>query len=839
MTTSIEGRIAEELGVRERQVRAAVELLDGGSTVPFIARYRKEATEMLDDAQLRTLEERLRYLRELEDRRAAILDSVREQGKLDAELEARINAADTKARLEDIYLPFKPKRRTKAQIAREAGLEPLAERLLADPSAEPAAAAAAFVDAERGVADPAAALEGARAILTERFAEDADLIGELRERMWGRGRLAAKVREGKEEAGAKFADYFDFAEPFTALPSHRVLAMLRGEKEDVLDLTLEPEEPGEVPGPSTYEGLIARRFGIADRDRPGDKWLADTVRWAWRTKIQVHLGIDLRTRLRAAAEDEAVRVFAANLRDLLLAAPAGTRSTLGLDPGFRTGVKVAVVDATGKVVATDVIYPHVPANKWDESLAKLARLAEEHAVELVAIGNGTASRETDKLAGDLIARHPELNLTKVMVSEAGASVYSASAFASQELPGMDVSLRGAVSIARRLQDPLAELVKIDPKSIGVGQYQHDLSETKLSRSLDAVVEDCVNGVGVDVNTASAPLLSRVSGISGGLAENIVAHRDANGPFRSRKGLKDVARLGPKAYEQCAGFLRIRGGDDPLDASAVHPEAYPLVRAMGKTAGGEVAALIGNTAVLRSLRPDQFVTDAFGLPTVTDILRELEKPGRDPRPAFKTATFKEGVEKIGDLAPGMILEGVVTNVAAFGAFIDIGVHQDGLAHVSALSKTFVKDPRDVVKPGDIVRVKVMDVDIPRKRISLTLRLEDEAGAERGAGGGAPRQREDRQERRGGAGRPPQQRGGPDARDGGRNQGGRAQGQGQGQRSQGGQGQGQGRRGQDQQRDQGRRQGGASASASAPAPANSAMADALRRAGLTGPEERRKR
>ncbi|MFE2851783.1 Tex family protein, partial [Streptomyces lavendulae] len=686
------------------------------------------------------------------------------------------------------------------------------------PTVQPAGAPAAYVDADTGVADAAAALEGARAVLTEKFAEDADLIGDLRERMWTRGRLAAKVREGQEEAGAKFADYFDFAEPFTALPSHRVLAMLRGEKEDVLTLDLEPEPPADAPGPSTYEGLIARRFGVADRGRPGDKWLADTVRWAWRTKIQVHLGIDLRTRLRAAAEDEAVRVFAANLRDLLLAAPAGTRATLGLDPGFRTGVKVAVVDATGKVVATDVIHPHVPANKWDASLATLARLAKEHAVELVAIGNGTASRETDKLAGDLIARHPELGLTKVMVSEAGASVYSASAFASQELPGMDVSLRGAVSIARRLQDPLAELVKIDPKSIGVGQYQHDLSEVKLSRSLDAVVEDCVNGVGVDVNTASAPLLSRVSGISGTLAENIVAHRDANGPFRSRRGLKDVARLGPKAYEQCAGFLRIRGGDDPLDSSSVHPEAYPVVRAMGKTAGAEVAALIGNSTVLRSLRPEQFVTEAFGLPTIGDILRELEKPGRDPRPAFKTATFKEGVEKIGDLAPGMILEGVVTNVAAFGAFIDIGVHQDGLAHVSALSKTFVKDPRDVVKPGDIVRVKVMDVDIPRKRISLTLRLEDEA--ERTAG--TPRPREERQERRGG-GRPPQQRG---------------QGQGQGQRQNEGQGQGQGqgRRGQG-----GRPQGGQGGGqrSGAPAPANSAMADALRRAGLTGPEDRRKR
>lgn len=713
---SIEGRIAEELGVRERQVKAAVDLLDGGSTVPFIARYRKEATEMLDDAQLRTLEERLRYLRELEERRTAILESVREQGKLTEEVEAQIRGAETKARLEDIYLPFKPKRRTKAQIAREAGLEPLAEGLLGDPSVDPLAAATAFVDADKGVADPQAALDGARSILTERFSEDADLIGELRERMWVRGRLAAKVREGKEEAGAKFADYFDFAEPFKDLPSHRVLAMLRGEKEEVLDLVLEPEEPSEQPGPSSYEGIVAHHFQIADRGRPGDKWLTDTVRWAWRTRILVHLGIDLRLRLRTAAEDEAVNVFAANLRDLLLAAPAGTRATLGLDPGFRTGVKVAVVDATGKVVATDVIYPHVPANKWDEAIAKLARLAKEHAVELIAIGNGTASRETDKLAGELITKHPELNLTKVMVSEAGASVYSASAFASQELPDMDVSLRGAVSIARRLQDPLAELVKIDPKSIGVGQYQHDLSEVKLSRSLDAVVEDCVNGVGVDVNTASAPLLARVSGITSGLAENIVAHRDANGPFTSRTTLKNVARLGPKAYEQCAGFLRIRGGDDPLDASSVHPEAYPVVRRMVKTAGSEVASLIGNTGVLRSLRPTDFVDETFGLPTVTDILKELEKPGRDPRPAFKTATFKEGVEKISDLASGMVLEGVVTNVAAFGAFVDIGVHQDGLVHVSAMSKTFVKDPRDVVKPGDIVKVKVLEIDIPRKRIS---------------------------------------------------------------------------------------------------------------------------
>ncbi|MEU3246226.1 Tex family protein [Streptomyces sp. NPDC006875] len=790
---SIESRIAEELGVRERQVRSAVDLLDGGSTVPFIARYRKEATEMLDDAQLRTLEERLRYLRELEDRRTAILESVREQGKLTEEVEARIRGAETKARLEDIYLPFKPKRRTKAQIAREAGLEPLAEGLLGDPTVDPLAAATAFVDADKGVADPQAALDGARSILTERFSEDADLIGELRERMWTRGRLVAKVRAGKEEAGAKFADYFDFAEPFKELPSHRVLAMLRGEKEEVLDLVLEPEEPAESPSaPSSYEGMVAHRFGIADRGRPADKWLQDTVRWAWRTRLLVHLGIDLRLRLRTAAEDEAVDVFAANLRDLLLAAPAGTRATLGLDPGFRTGVKVAVVDATGKVVATDVIHPHVPANRWDEAVAKLARLAKEHAVDLIAIGNGTASRETDKLAGELIAGHPELQLTKVMVSEAGASVYSASAFASQELPDMDVSLRGAVSIARRLQDPLAELVKIDPKSIGVGQYQHDLSEVKLSRSLDAVVEDCVNGVGVDVNTASAPLLSRVSGITSGLAENIVAHRDANGPFRSRTALKNVARLGPKAYEQCAGFLRIRGGDDPLDASSVHPEAYPVVRRMVKSAGGGVATLIGNTGVLRSLSPADFVDDTFGLPTVSDILKELEKPGRDPRPAFKTATFKEGVEKISDLTSGMVLEGVVTNVAAFGAFVDIGVHQDGLVHVSAMSRTFVKDPRDVVKPGDIVKVKVLDIDIPRKRISLTLRLDDEAAPQDQQGDGRPQR---------GGGRPPQQRG-------------------QQRQARGGSG------------------GGGGARQTSPPPANSAMADALRRAGLVDPKKGRR-
>jgi len=830
VTTTIEGRIAEELGVRERQVKAAVELLDGGSTVPFIARYRKEATEMLDDTQLRSLEERLRYLRELEERRETILESVRSQGKLDDELEARIRAADSKARLEDIYLPFKPKRRTKAQIAREAGLEPLAEGLLADPSVHPEAAAAAFVDAEKGVADAAAALEGARAILTERFSEDADLIGELRERMWRRGRLAARVREGKEEQGAKFKDYFDFAEGFTELPSHRVLAMLRGEKEEVLDLTLEPDpdEDAESGAPTSYERSIAQRFGVRDEGRPADAWLAETVRWAWRTRILVHLGLDLRQRLRAAAEDEAVRVFAANLRDLLLAAPAGTRATLGLDPGLRTGVKVAVVDATGKVAATDTIYPHAPQKQWRESLAKLAALAREHSVELVAIGNGTASRETDKLAGELIAQHPELKLTKVTVSEAGASVYSASEYAAQELPGLDVSLRGAVSIARRLQDPLAELVKIDPKSIGVGQYQHDLPEVKLSRSLDAVVEDCVNGVGVDVNTASAPLLSRVSGIGSGLAENIVAHRDAHGPFRSRRGLKDVSRLGPKAYEQCAGFLRINGGEDPLDASSVHPEAYPVVRTMVEAAGTEVPELIGNTAVLRSLEPRDFVSDSFGLPTVTDILKELEKPGRDPRPAFRTAAFKEGVETLADLVPGMVLEGAVTNVAAFGAFVDVGVHQDGLVHVSAMARTFVKDPRDVVKPGDIVKVKVLDVDAARKRISLTLRLDDEpAGAGSGAGAEADGGRSARTSARSGR----QQRGDRAPRQ--RQRQGQSQGQNQGQGQSSGSGGGQGR---GQRQDRGGRGAGGGKRRDA-APANSEMAEALRRAGLLGGDAQR--
>ncbi|MGN9847126.1 Tex family protein [Nonomuraea sp. H19] len=818
---SIHQRIAAELGVRDGQVQAAVELLDGGATVPFIARYRKEATGALDDVQLRTLEERLRYLRELEERRTAILESIESQGKLDDQLREQIMAAETKARLEDIYLPYKPKRRTKAQIARELGLEPLADQLLADPALDPAATTAGFVT--EGVADAGAALEGARAILIERFAEDADLIGGLREQLWKRGRLVSKVREGKEEAGAKFSDYFEFGEPFTKLPSHRILAMFRGEKEEILSVTLEPDDSPD------YELRIASRFGISDQGRPADKWLTETVRWAWRTRILVHLGIDLRMRLWQAAEEEAVRVFAANLRDLLLAAPAGTRTTMGLDPGLRTGVKVAVVDATGKVVETATIYPHEPKRQWDQSLAVLAALAQRHGVELIAIGNGTASRETDKLAGDLIKLVP--SLTKIVVSEAGASVYSASPYASQELPELDVSLRGAVSIARRLQDPLAELVKIDPKSIGVGQYQHDLAESKLSRSLDAVVEDCVNAVGVDVNTASAPLLTRVSGIGSTLAESIVRHRDSNGPFRTRTALKEVPRLGPKAFEQCAGFLRIRDGDDPLDVSSVHPEAYPVVRRILGSAKTDLRSLIGNTAALRTIKPEDFTDDKFGLPTVTDILRELEKPGRDPRPAFKTATFKEGVEKISDLASGMILEGVVTNVAAFGAFVDVGVHQDGLVHVSAMSHNYVKDPRDVVKPGDIVRVKVLEVDIPRKRISLTLRLEDETTAAQPSGDG-PRKASARQGQGGG-------RGDGGRADGGRGDGGQ-RGRGQGGRGQDGRGQGgrgdgqRGGRGDGGQRGNGdggqRGRGDGQRRQDRPAPMG-AMAEALRKAGLT--------
>jgi protein Tex len=711
---------------------------------------------------LRTLDERLRYLRELEERRTVILDSIREQGKLDDALEAAIRAADSKARLEDIYLPFRPKRRTKAEIAKEAGLTPLADLLLAQPENDPPVAAARFVDAEKHVADAAAALDGARAILVERFAEDADLIGSLREEMWRNGRLASKVRDGRQEAGAKFSDYFDFAESLAKVPSHRALALFRAEKEEILEVAIEPENPATAAttGPSPYELRIMHRFGIGDRGRPADKWLIDSARWAWRTRIQMHLAVDLRMRLWNAAEEEAIRVFAANLRDLLLAAPAGGRATMGLDPGYRTGVKVAVVDATGKVVATAVIHPHEPQRQWNEALAILGKLAKQHKVELISIGNGTASRETDKLATELVKLLPELKMSKIVVSEAGASVYSASAYASEELPDLDVTLRGAVSIARRLQDPLAELVKIEPKSIGVGQYQHDLSEHKLARSLDAVVEDCVNAVGVDVNTASAPLLARVSGIGTGLAQNIVLHRNANGPFGARKSLKSVPRLGPKAFEQCAGFLRIPGGEDPLDASGVHPEAYPVVRRIIAAAKTDIKGLIGNATVLRALAPKTFVDETFGLPTVTDILRELEKPGRDPRPTFKAAAFAEGVETLNDLKPGMVLEGAVTNVAAFGAFVDIGVHQDGLVHISAMSKSFVKDPREVVKPGDIVRVKVLDVDKARKRIALTLRLDDEVGprADRAgtaaprAGTVAPRTDNGRPAQRGPSGRP---------------------------------------------------------------------------------------
>jgi uncharacterized protein len=851
---SLVKRIAGELAVRDWQVAAAVELLDGGATVPFIARYRKEVTGTLDDAQLRTLEERLRYLRELEERRAAILTSIEEQGKLTGELRAQIEAAETKARLEDLYLPYKPKRRTKAQIARENGLEPLADLLLSAPDNDPRTAAAAYIT--ENVADEAAALDGARAILVERFAEDADLIGELRERMWGQGELVAKVREGKEEDGKKYSDYFDTAEPFTRLKAHRALAMFRAEKEEVLDLTFSPVGTAslvtaadvgtalEAEPDADYTRPIAARFGISDLGRPADKWLQDTVRWAWRTRILVHLGIDLRMRLWLEAETEAVDVFAANLRDLLLAAPAGQRATMGLDPGLRTGTKVAVVDNTGKVVATHTIYPHVPHNKWDESLAVLAKLAAQHHVELIAIGNGTASRETDKLALELIKAHAELNLTKVVVSEAGASVYSASAYASGELPELDVSLRGAVSIARRLQDPLAELVKIEPKSIGVGQYQHDVSGTKLDRSLDAVVEDCVNAVGVDLNTASRPLLSRVSGITDGLAGAIVAHRDDKGAFTTREELKQVPRLGPKAFEQCAGFLRIPAGADPLDASGVHPESYPVVRRILTAIEAEMSGLVGNTSVLRGLNPAEFTDEAFGLPTVNDILHELEKPGRDPRPEFQTATFAEGVVALEDLEPGMVLEGQVTNVAAFGAFVDIGVHQDGLVHVSAMSYDFVSDPRSVAKPGDVVRVKVLSVDIPRKRISLTMRLDDPAdgGSPRGHRPGPRTNRGDSRPSRdsasvgpagGGGGQAARgggSAGGGDRRGGDRRGGAGGDRRGGGPRGEGPRGdgpRGDGPRG-DGPRGDGRRGDGRRGGSSAPV--NSAMAEALRKAGL---------
>ncbi|NLB14604.1 MAG: RNA-binding transcriptional accessory protein [Gammaproteobacteria bacterium] len=746
--------IATDIAAQPAQVTAAITLLDEGATVPFIARYRKEVTGGLDDTQLRLLEERLSYLRELEDRRAAVIASIEEQGKMSDALRADLLAADTKARLEDLYLPYKPKRRTKGQIAREAGLEPLANALFNDPSLTPEAVAAGYVDTEKGVADVKAALDGARAILLERFAEDAALVGEMRNFLHAHGRVRARVIAGKEAEGAKYRDYFDHVEAVAQIPSHRLLALFRASKEGIIDMALLPfssSAPKVVAsdalddaiaaGHAEAEGRLAVHVGIADQGRAGDRWLLDTVRQTWRVKLHLHLTIDLFGQARAAAEDEAIRIFGDNLKDLLMAAPAGPKVVMGLDPGIRTGVKVAVVDATGKLLDTATVFPHEPRRQWDASLAELGVLCKKHGVNLIAIGNGTASRETDKLAGELIAKLPGAKIGKIVVSEAGASVYSASELAAKEFPTLDVSLRGAVSIARRLQDPLAELVKIDPKSIGVGQYQHDVNQVKLARTLDARVEDCVNAVGVDVNTASAPLLARVAGLSASVAENVVKHRDANGAFTSRKALLKVPRLGEKAFEQCAGFLRIADGDNPLDASSVHPEAYPLVERILASSGREVKQVIGDTGFLRSLKPENFTDEKFGLPTVRDILKELEKPGRDPRPEFKTAAFAEGIEDIRDLKPGMILEGVVSNVAAFGAFVDLGVHQDGLVHVSALSDKFVKDPREVVKAGDIVKVKVMEVDIPRQRIGLSMRLSDEPGQTR-SGGPAGRERDAR-------------------------------------------------------------------------------------------------
>lgn len=721
-------RIATELSVQPRQVAAAVQLLDEGSTVPFIARYRKEVTGNLDDTQLRQLEERLLYLRELEDRRAAILSSIDEQGKLTDELRAAIDAADSKQVLEDLYLPYKPKRRTRAQIAREAGLEPLAHALLANPLLDPQAEAAAYVDADKGVADVKAALDGARDILSEQFGETAELLGKLRDYLHNQGVVSSAVVEGKEnEEGEKFRDYYDYAETIKTVPSHRALALFRGRNAGVLTIKLGLGEELDAQVPHPGEAMIARHFGIANQNRPADKWLSDVCRWCWRVKVQPHIENELLTQLRETAETEAIRVFARNLNDLLLAAPAGPKAVIGLDPGLRTGVKVAVVDRTGKLLATDTIYPHEPRRDWDGSIAKLARIAAQTQAELISIGNGTASRETDKLASELIAKHPELRLQKIVVSEAGASVYSASELAAKEFPELDVSLRGAVSIARRLQDPLAELVKIEPKAIGVGQYQHDVNQRELARSLDAVVEDCVNAVGVDANTASVPLLARVSGLNATLARNIVDYRDANGPFPSREHLRKVPRLGDKTFEQAAGFLRINGGENPLDRSSVHPEAYPVVERMLAKINKRIDDVLGNREALSGLSPMEFVDERFGLPTVRDILAELEKPGRDPRPEFKTATFREGVEKVSDLVPGMTLEGVVTNVAAFGAFVDIGVHQDGLVHVSAMSTKFIKDPHEVVKAGQVVKVKVLDVDVKRQRIALTMRLDDDAAA----------------------------------------------------------------------------------------------------------------
>lgn len=722
--TDIALQIAGELSVRPQQVAAAIALLDSGATVPFIARYRKEATEGLDDTQLRNLEERLGYLRELEERRGAILKSIEEQGKLTPELAAQIKQADTKARLEDLYLPYKPRRTTKGMLAREAGIEPLADLLLSDPTRNPEAEAAAFINAEKNYADTKAVLDGAKHILMERFAENADLLATLRGVLVERGELRAAVVEEKKEAGAKFRDYFEHKELIKDAPSHRALAMLRGRNEGVLSLSLVlPQEDPTAPHPC--EGLIASQFGIRHEGRAADNWLAEVVRWTWRIKLHTHLETELISDLKSRSEEDAIHVFGRNLKDLLMAAPAGQRATLGLDPGLRTGVKVAIVDNTGKLVAHTAIFPHEPRNEWDQSIAVLARLCTEHKVDLIAIGNGTASRETDKLAAELIKKHSDLKMTKIVVSEAGASVYSASELAAQEFPGLDVSYRGAVSIARRLQDPLAELVKIDPKSIGVGQYQHDVNQIKLARQLDAVVEDCVNAVGVDVNTASSALLTRISGLNSTIANNIVAYRDANGAFRSRADLRKVPRLGEKTFEQAAGFLRIANGDNPLDASSVHPEAYPVVEKLLATTGKDIKAVIGDTRLLRAVNAADFTDERFGLPTVTDILKELEKPGRDPRPEFRAPTFLEGVNDLKDLRVDMVLEGVVTNVTSFGAFVDIGVHQDGLVHISVLSDKFVKDPHTVVKAGDIVKVKVVEVDVPRKRIALTMRLGEAA------------------------------------------------------------------------------------------------------------------
>ncbi|OLO12754.1 RNA-binding transcriptional accessory protein [Chromohalobacter japonicus] len=722
----IVSRLAEELAVRSQQISAAVALLDDGATVPFISRYRKEVTGGLDDIQLRTLEERLRYLRELEERRVAVLASIDEQGKLTDALAALIQAADTKQRLEDLYLPYKKKRRTKAQIAREAGLEPLAEALLVDPDLDPETEAAKYVRAAEGdtpaIENAKAALDGAKQILMEQFSEDPDLVGQLRERLWSEGQLVSRVMSGKEQEGAKFSDYFEHDESFAKAPSHRALAMFRGRNEGMLALAirLPGEEDAEI---HPAEVAIAKHVGVAlTATQPASRWLKEVVRWTWRVKLYTHLETELMSRLRERAEREAIEVFAANLKDLLLAAPAGAKATLAIDPGLRTGCKVVVVDATGKYLEDTVIYPHAPQKRWDQSLATLAGLVDKHDVALIAVGNGTASRETDKLAGEVVKRTSR-SLAKVMVSEAGASVYSASELASREFPQLDVTVRGAISIARRLQDPLAELVKIEPKSIGVGQYQHDVSQVQLSRSLEAVIEDCVNAVGVELNTASGALLSRVSGLNPTLAENIVAQRDAKGRFTSRRELLDVSRLGPKTFEQCAGFLRIADGDNPLDASAVHPEAYTVVNRIAQRHERDLAGVVGDSSFLKSLNPADYVDDTFGVPTISDILKELDKPGRDPRPEFKAAEFREGVETLKDLEPGMILEGSVTNVTHFGAFVDIGVHQDGLVHISALSEKFVEDPRQVVKAGDIVKVKVMQVDLERARIGLSMRMGD--------------------------------------------------------------------------------------------------------------------